>query len=108
MRGADVQVLQVQPRLAEERREGVKTHREADRRAVHVGDDRLGIWARAEHGVAQGLLGRHYLVGQPFVIGKLSDKPQQQRDILNGRRPDVSVVRHWVSFAVIAAGVRVS
>ena len=58
MLGPDEDVFQVQPRLTPECRERRERQCEADRLAVHLGHERLGIGTRAEQVAAEVVRGR--------------------------------------------------
>ena len=93
----DEQVLEVDPRLAEEGREGVEEQREADRHAVVLGQDDLGVRTRPEQRLAEPVLGRHHFVEQALVVGERADEGENLRDVGVGRGAERHANRHAIT-----------
>jgi hypothetical protein len=79
---ADVQVLQVDPGLRQERRIVVEEERETQRLVRILRDHHLRRRPCAEQRLAQPVLRRDHLVQQPLVLRQLADEAQDERHVV--------------------------
>jgi hypothetical protein len=83
----DVQILQIDPRPAEDRGEVVKEQGKTHRPSLAGCDDHLGVRPWAKQRPAQAFLVSHDLVLEMLVVRELTDELQYQGDIGLDRRP---------------------
>src|SRR6185436_5313764 len=90
----DEQILEIETRSGEKRREVEEVQRKAGRFVAEVCDHRLCDGASAEELLAQVVFGGDDGAGQVFVFGEVLDELQNQRDIGNRGRLDAQIRRH--------------
>src|SRR4051812_17451926 len=92
MRRLHVQILEVQPESAQERREVGEEQRESDDRVIIRGDDALDDRMRAEQVTREVVGADNDLMSKPFEIGELADQRVNRRAVwgLSGPKADVA------------------
>ena len=89
--GFDEQILEIQPRPTEKRREVVKEQREPDDRRIDVRQDDFGRRTLAEEPLPQSVFRRHDLVRQALVLSEPSNQIQDDWNVLRTGRDDSDV-----------------